>query len=277
MGAGMERLQKVLAQCGVGSRRECETMIEQGRVQIDGKVVTKMGTKIEPGTVEIKVDGERVRVEERVYYLVNKPRGCVCTSSPEHGAWRVIDLVPDQKRIYTVGRLDERSEGLVLLTNDGELSNIICHPRYQVDKTYRLTVQGRVEPKQLERIEKGVWLPEGKSAPAQVRRVERHGASTVVTVTLWEGRSRELRRIFAKVDLRVSDLVRTAIGPLRLEGMKPGAYRRLGEEDLAFARERMRGDWKPPVAWRPGSRPAHRSGSPARGRGGRPGRREARA
>jgi 23S rRNA pseudouridine2605 synthase len=272
----VERLQKVLAQCGVGSRRECETLIEQGRVEVDGKVVTKLGTKIEPGAVQIKVDGERVGLEERVYYLVHKPRGFVCTSTTERGDRRVIDLVPDKRRVYTVGRLDASSEGLVLLTNDGGLSNIICHPRYQVDKTYRLAVEGRVEPKQLDRIEKGVWLPEGKSAPAQVRRVERHGRSTVVTVTLWEGRSRELRRIFGKVGLHVSELVRTAIGPLRLEGMKPGAYRRLAEAELAFARERMRGDWKPPVAWRSESRPPRREGPP-RGRGRRPGPREARA
>jgi pseudouridine synthase len=168
----------------------------------------------------------------------------------------------------------------VLLTNDGSLSNIICHPRYQVDKTYRLTVQGRVDPKQLERIEKGVWLPEGKSAPAHVRRVDRQGASTVVTVTLWEGRSRELRRIFGKVDLRVSDLVRTAIGPLHLEGLKPGGYRRLTEQDLAFACDRLRDDWKPPVAWRPegrGPRRPQRLGGKPRGRRRGPHAREARA
>ncbi len=267
----------MLAQCGVGSRRGCETLIEQGRVEVDGKVVTKVGTKVEPGAVHIKVDGERVGLEERVCYLVNKPRGYVCTSSDARGDKRLIDLVPDSRRIYTVGRLDERSEGLVLLTNDGTLSNIICHPRYQVDKTYRLAVQGRVDDKQLERIEKGVWLPEGKSAPAQVRRVERQGSSTIVTVILWEGRSRELRRIFGKVDLRVSDLVRTAIGPLHLEGMRPGAYRRLSEAELDFARERMRGDWKPPVAWQPETRPRRRSGPPPKWRRRHAGPREARA
>jgi 23S rRNA pseudouridine2605 synthase len=273
----MERLHKVLAQCGVGSRRECETLIEQGRVEIDGKVVKKLGTKVEPGAVEIKVDGERVGVEGRVYYLVNKPRGYVCTSSTVHGNLRVIDLVPEQKRVYTVGRLDERSEGLVLLTNDGALANIICHPRYQVDKTYRLTVQGRVDPKQLDRIEKGVWLAEGKTPPAHVRRVERQGGSTVVTVTLWEGRSRELRRIFGKVNLRVSDLVRTGIGPLHLEGMRPGSYRRLSEQELAFAQERMRSDWRPPVTWRAETRPPRRKGPPPWRRRDRPAPREARA
>jgi 23S rRNA pseudouridine2605 synthase len=269
-----ERLHKVLAQCGVGSRRECETLIEQGRVEVDGKVVTKLGTKIEPGLVQIKVDGERVGVEERVYYLVNKPRGFVCTSTTERGDRRVIDLVPDKRRVYTVGRLDASSEGLVLLTNDGGLSNIICHPRYQVDKSYQLTVEGRVDDKQLERIEKGVWLPEGKSAPAQVRRVDRQGRSTVVTVTLWEGRSRELRRIFGKVGLHVSHLVRTAIGPLFLGDMPPGSWRRLTDSDLAFARDRLRGDWKPPAAWRSES-PRRRGGPAPRGR--RRGPREARA
>jgi len=234
-----ERLHKILARCGVGSRRECETLIEQGRVEIDGRVVTKLGTKVDPAASEIRVDGERVALEEHVYYLVNKPKGYVCTSSTERGNPRVIDLVPEQRRIYTVGRLDEGSEGLVILTNDGELANVIAHPRYEVDKTYRLAVRGRVTPEQIARVEKGVWLPEGKSAPAQVRRVERRGGTTLVTVTLWEGRSRELRRIFAKVDLRVTELVRTAIGPLRLLGLRPGAYRRLTEADLAFARARL--------------------------------------
>jgi 23S rRNA pseudouridine2605 synthase len=273
----MERLHKVLAQCGVGSRRECEKLIEQGRVEVDGKIVTKLGTKVDPAAARIRVDGERVQPERPVYYLVHKPRGYVCTNSTAHGQPRLIDLVPEQRRIYTVGRLDEGSEGLVLLTNDGEIANAISHPRYQVDKTYRLTVRGRVAPEQLERIEKGVWLPEGKSTPAQVRRVDRHGDNTVVTVTLWEGRSRELRRIFGKVDLRVSNLLRVAIGPLQLEGMRPGAYRRLSEADLAFARERLKGDWRAPRAPRP---PARRSTRPA-GRPhaprGRRGPREARA
>jgi 23S rRNA pseudouridine2605 synthase len=266
----MERLQKVLARCGVGSRRECETLIEQGRVEIDGKVVTKLGTKVDPLAVEIRVDGERVRPEETVCYLVNKPRGYVCTSATDRGDPRVIDLVPEERRIYTVGRLDQGSEGLVLLTNDGALSNIICHPRYQVDKTYRLLVRGRADPRALERIEKGVWLPEGKSGPAHIRRVERQGMNTSVTVTLWEGRSRELRRIFAKAGLHVVDLVRTAIGPLRLEGMRPGAYRRLTGADLVFARERISPAWKPSPPPRPSWRAQRAGGRPHRpGRGPR--------
>lgn len=241
---GSQRLQKVLAHCGVGSRRECEEIIEQGRVEVNGAVVTKLGTKIDPDADEIKVDGERVKPEERVYYLVHKPKGYICTNSDERGRPRVVDLIRDHRRIYTVGRLDEESEGLILLTNDGELANIVCHPRYQLDKTYRLTVRGEVTPEQIERIESGVWLSEGKTGPSSVRNVDRRGQRTMVTVTLWEGRNRELRRIFAKVGLRVTHLARTAIGPLRLRGLEPGAYRRLGPQELDFVRERMAPGWR---------------------------------
>ncbi len=163
-----QRLQKILAQCGVGSRRECETLIEQGRVEVDGKVVTKLGTKIDPEAVDLKVDGERVKREERVYYVLNKPRGYISTNRDERGRPRVVDLIRDERRIYTVGRLDEQSEGLILLTNDGGLANIICHPRYQVDKSYLITVRGRVKREQTERLEQGVWLAEGKTGPARI-------------------------------------------------------------------------------------------------------------
>ncbi|MHC4342191.1 MAG: pseudouridine synthase [Planctomycetota bacterium] len=240
-----DRLQKILAHCGVGSRRHCETLIEEGRVEVNGRVVTKLGTKVDPFGDELKVDGERVRVENRVYYLLNKPKGYICTSSDEMGRPRVIDLVKEDRRIYAVGRLDENSEGLILLTNDGALANVICHPRYQVDKTYSLTVQGQVARDQLERIERGVWLSEGKTAPAQVRRVVRRRASTLVTVTIWEGRNRELRRIFNKVDLKVSHLVRTAIGPLKSSDLPLGSYRRLKESELEFVRKRLADGWRP--------------------------------
>lgn len=241
----MQRLQKVLAHCGVGSRRECEEIIEQGRVEVNGRVVTRLGTKVNPERDGIRVDGEQVALERRVYYLLHKPRGYICTNRDERGRPRVIDLIPDDRRIYTVGRLDEASEGLVLLTNDGALANIICHPRYQVDKTYHLEVRGRIEPRQLDRIERGVWLAEGKSAPARVRRVDRRGDRSIITLCVWEGRNRELRRIFAKVALRVTRLIRTAIGPLRIDGLDVGAYRRADPRELAFARQRMSDAWQP--------------------------------
>jgi 23S rRNA pseudouridine2605 synthase len=240
-----ERLHKVLAHCGVGSRRECETIIEQGRVRVNGAVVTKLGTKVDPEVDKLDVDGEDVRLEEKVYYLLHKPRGYICTNQDERGRPRAIDLVRDDRRIYTVGRLDAQSEGLILLTNDGSLANVLCHPRYQVPKTYRLLVKGPVFDEQLDRIEHGVWLAEGKTGPARVRRIERMGPRSVVTVTVWEGRNRELRRVFAKVDLRVTHLTRVAIGPLTIENLAPGEYRKLDPAELAFAFERLVEGWKP--------------------------------
>jgi len=233
----MERLHKILAHCGVGSRRECEELIEQGRVDVDGEVVTELGTKIDPGEARIRVDGERVKLEPHVYYLVHKPKGFLCTNEDTHGRPKVIDLIPDEKRIYTVGRLDEESEGLILLTNDGELANRVTHPRYKIAKTYRLTIPGPVEPEQLERIKSGVWLSDGKTAPAEILKVQRHKRRTFVTVTIHEGKNRELRRIFAKVGLRVQALVRIGIGPLRLGDLERGAYRRLHPRELDFVRK----------------------------------------
>ena len=240
-----ERLHKYLAHCGIASRRECEVLISEGRVEVNGQVIDRQGTTVEPGKDKIRVDGEPVREERKVYYLVNKPRGYLCTNSDEHGRPRVVDLVPEQKRIYTVGRLDEDSEGLILLTNDGTLANVVTHPKYEVDKTYRLLVRGSVPPDAAEKIESGVWLSDGKTAPAHIRRINRKGPNTIVTVTLWEGRNRELRRMFAKVGLRVQSLTRTAIGPLRMEGMPQGAWRRVDRRELAFVFSRLNPKWKP--------------------------------
>lgn len=240
-----ERLHKYLAHCGIASRRECETLIEEGRVEVNGSVVTRQGTKIDPAVDTIAVDGETVKAEKKVYYLVNKPRGYLCTNDDERGRPRVVDLVREDKRIYTVGRLDEDSEGLILLTNDGTLANVISHPRYEVDKTYKLLVRGNVHPESVRKIEQGVWLSDGKTAPAHVRRIARKGPNTLVTVTLWEGRNRELRRIFAKVGLRVQSLERTAIGPLRTDGLPKGAFRRVDTRELAFAFARLKPGWRP--------------------------------
>jgi len=240
-----ERLHKYLAHCGIASRRDCETLIEEGRVEVNGDVVTRLGTTIDPSEDRVRVDGEQVNEEKKVYYLVNKPRGYLCTNRDDHGRPRVIELVPEQRRIYTVGRLDEDSEGLILLTNDGTLANVVTHPRYEVDKTYKLLVRGSVARDAMKKIESGVWLAEGKTAPAHVRRITRKGPNTLVTVTMWEGRNRELRRIFAKVGLRVQTLLRAAVGTLKLEGMPTGAWRRVHPRERAFAFARLKPDWKP--------------------------------
>jgi len=241
--AAGERLHKYLASTGAGSRRECETFIKQGRVTVNGKLVTKMGVKVVPGKDAVTFDGERVDPERKVYFLLNKPAGYICTNSDERGRPRAMDLIPDQRqRIYTVGRLDADSRGLILLTNDGTIANIICHPRYRVEKVYVIAVRGKVLRQQVGKLETGVWLAEGKSSPAAVRRMQYDTKrdETYLEMTLFEGRNREIRRVFAKVGMKVRRLVRTRIGPLQLGKLVPGESEALAPADLRFVQEAER-------------------------------------
>jgi 23S rRNA pseudouridine2605 synthase len=238
-----ERLHKFLASTGAGSRRECETYIKQGRVTVNGKLVTKMGVKVLAGRDKVTFDGEVVSPEKLVYFLLNKPSGYICTNSDERGRPRAMDLIPDQRqRIYTVGRLDADSRGLILLTNDGTIANIICHPRYRVEKVYVVAIRGRLTREQVTKLEAGVWLAEGKSSPASVRRMQYDAKrdETYLEMTLFEGRNREIRRVFAKVGLKVRRLVRTRLGPLALGKLAPGASVNLDAADLAFVDEAQR-------------------------------------
>ncbi|MDJ0974190.1 MAG: pseudouridine synthase [Planctomycetota bacterium] len=290
--AATERLHKFLASTGAGSRRECEKLIEDGRVYVNGKLVTKMGFKVDPTKDKVTLDGERVKPEEKVYWMLNKPSGTICTNSDERGRPRVVDLVPDRThRIYTVGRLDAESRGLILLTNDGGIANIICHPRYRIEKVYQVAVRGRVDRKQVARIEAGVWLAEGKTSPAKVQPVGYNAKrnESLIEMTVFEGRNREVRRVLARVGLNVRRLQRTRIGPLELGELPPGASRRLKPDELTFVHEaealylanREAWDASIPVerpepgARRPrGPRPQGKGKRPARPKGaggGRPG------
>jgi pseudouridine synthase len=278
-----ERLHKFLASTGAGSRRECETFIEQGRVTVNGKVVTRQGVKVDPERDVVTLDGERVRAEGKVYYLLHKPPGYISTNSDERGRPRVVDLVRDDAhRIYTVGRLDADSTGLILLTNDGAIANVVCHPRYRIEKTYQVVVRGDVTREQVARIEAGVWLSEGKSSPARVRLVGRNPRrdESMLEITLFEGRNREVRRVFARVGLHVRRLTRSRIGPLEIGALPPGHFVRLPEEALRFVRDAEalylanKEAWDAEVAERPRMprAPFRPTGGP-RGGKGRPPRR----
>jgi len=228
------RLQKVLAAAGVGSRRECERMISDGRVSVDGVVIEEMGTRVDPEQQEIHVDGERLRPpESKAYYLLNKPRGVVCTNHDDQGRVRAIDLIPGEaRRIFTIGRLDVDSEGAILLTNDGAFSLAVAHPRYGVPKVYLVQVRGRMTPEDLERLNKGVWLSEGKAGRFQVRVRRVQTGSTWLRVTMREGKNREIRRVFARVGFPVKSLKRARIGHLSIKGLKPGEARRLTPDEV---------------------------------------------
>lgn len=235
-----ERLQKVLAAAGIGSRRKCEQLIAEGRVTVDGRVVNQMGVKVDPDRMDIRCDGRRIRAERKVYILLNKPKGYVTTSSDELGRPKVTDLVAGyvHERIFPVGRLDVDSEGLLILTNDGEFANLMTHPRYGIRKTYMVVVSGRVSQETLDKISKGVWLSDGRTAGAEIKFLRRVGNDTLLHMTVSEGRNREIRRVFAKFDHKVKKLMRINIGGLSDEKLKPGRFRFLRPEEVAALRER---------------------------------------
>lgn len=232
-----ERLQKVLAAAGIASRRECEELIVEGRVEVDGEVVTELGTRVEPARQTIQVDGEALPKPKLAYYAVNKPTGVVSTASDPSGRQRVIDLLPPSLgRLYNVGRLDLASEGLILVTNDGEMANRLTHPSHGVEKTYHVQVAGHPGPEVLAQLRKGVYFAEGKAQVVRAKVKSRRKQSAVLEIVLAEGRNREIRRMLAKVGHKVQKLVRVAVGPVRLADMPAGAYRKLTPQEVKALR-----------------------------------------
>jgi 23S rRNA pseudouridine2605 synthase len=232
VGFVMERLNKYLAHAGLGSRRHCEELILAGRVSVDGRTVRELATRVGDEQA-VAVDGAAVRAERPVYWLVNKPRGYLCTNHDPAGRPLAIDLVPHvHQRVYTVGRLDEDSEGLLLLTNDGELANRLMHPRYGVEKTYLVQVAGEPTHEEIERLLKGIWLSDGHVRARSVRRLKRQGESTWLKIVLSEGKNREIRRMLARLGHKVLRLRRVAIGPVELGRLAPGKSRPVSAMDL---------------------------------------------
>ncbi len=231
-----QRLQKVIAAAGVASRRHAEELIREGRVAVDGQVVTELGTRVGPGA-RVTVDGEPIGGEARhVYYALNKPAGYVSTASDPEGRPTVLDLVPRGERVYPVGRLDYDSEGLVLLTNDGEMTQQLLHPSHEVEREYYVLVWGPVLPEQLRRLRSGVQLGDRPTAPADVGVVEAGPDGVWLRFVIHEGRNRQVRRMCAAVGLDVRRLVRTRIGPIELADLPSGRYRTLRQREVGALR-----------------------------------------
>lgn len=230
-----DRLQKILAHAGVASRRAAEELIKQGRVSVNGRVVSQMGAKADPTRQSIAVDGKPITSKEpKEYWLINKPVGHVCTVRDPQGRPLITDLLPEQARgrLYPVGRLDIDSEGLMLMTNDGELAHRLTHPRYGVPKTYRVWLNGRPTSAQLEAVRTGVEYEGVQYAPAQVTIKSATPHKAKVHMELHEGRKREIRYIWRALGLRVTKLVRVGMGPLRLGDLPVGGVRRLRRDEL---------------------------------------------
>lgn len=228
------RLQKYMAQCGAASRRKCEEMIAQGRVCVNGMTITEMGTQVAEGDV-VTVDGKTLQPEEKKYYILyHKPMGEVTTVDDPQGRATVLDRFRDfPARLYPVGRLDFDSEGLLLLTNDGDLTQRMLHPSREVDKTYLARVNGTVALPEIQTLRKGVAIEGRQTARADVRVIRETGVETVLLVTIHEGRNRQVRRMFEAVGHTVLMLRRVQFGPLQLGGLKRGAWRELTPEEVA--------------------------------------------
>jgi 23S rRNA pseudouridine2605 synthase len=249
-----ERIQKLLASAGVASRRNVEQMVLDGRVSVNGRTVRELPVLVDPESDQVEVDGERVRLRDRVagkrYYVVmNKPRGVYSTNVAQGEQVRAIDLLRHAfpARLYPVGRLDADSKGLLLLTNDGDLTNRLTHPRYGVAKTYRAVVDGYVDPKELERLEKGIWLAdrEGKgfkTGRSHIRVVKRMRERSILEITIREGRNRQVRRMLAGVGHKVKDLTRIRMGPLTIQGLPSGKFRELLPREVKELQRLARGD-----------------------------------
>lgn len=241
----MERLQKFLSRAGVVSRRKAEVWIQAGRVAVNGRVVTDLGLKIDPERDDIRVDGRQVQAAPLVTVMLHKPGGFVSTTSDPQGRRKITDLV-DQKlgRLYPVGRLDYDATGLMLLTNDGELAHRLMHPRYQVPRTYRVTVRGEVSPQTLARLASGVEL-DGRVVTVGGFLRKREVEKSVLEVTVWEGRYHLLKRLLAQVGHPVLKLKRLALGPLSLGRLPRGAWRHLTATELAQLRQAVGLDREP--------------------------------
>lgn len=236
-----ERLQKYLASAGVASRRASETMIQEGRVAVNGKVIRELGTKIVPGKDQVTVDGKPVQPEEKlVYLLMNKPAGYITTAKDTHNRPTVLDLVADVPyRVFPVGRLDYETEGLLLLTNDGEFAYRMTHPKFKMMKTYVAVVQGVLTPERLDMLQNGVQLEDGKTGPAKVRILRKENHKTVVEISIHEGKNRQVRRMFKAVKNPVLELKRISVGTLTLKGVNPGEYRYLNDDELKKVGQRL--------------------------------------
>ncbi len=268
----MERLQRVLAARGIASRRAAEDLIREGRVRVDGVVVTTLGTKVDPVRAKITVDGKPARPERLRYIILHKPRGFITTTNDERGRATVMELVRVPERIYPVGRLDRETEGLLLLSNDGEVANRVMHPRYQLGKEYHVLTLAQPAPETLQRVRSGVVIDGKRVVPEEFRVLRETREGLILTITIHEGIYHVIRRIMDEVGIPVERLRRVRIGPLSLAGLEPGTWRELTAGELATLQEALRLDRERPEprtgrplprsAGEPVRRPRGRSGPP---------------
>lgn len=231
------RLNKFLANLGVCARREVKQLLKYQQVTVNGDRVTEQGVRIDPAKDDIRINGKKLEEPKKVYFLLNKPKGIISTTADEYGRKNVTSLVPKVGKIFPVGRLDKDTTGLILLTNDGELTNMLTHPSYHVYKVYRLTIEGQVHKTQLRALQNGVLLDDGITAPAKVKLIHAKDNTTFIEMTIHEGRNRQIRRMCETVGIKLTALKRIKFGPLEGKGLEEGKYRELTKNEITLLKE----------------------------------------
>ena len=231
------RLQKVLAAAGIASRRACEDIIREGLVRVNKKIVDKLPVFVDPDKDIITVNGKKIRAEEKVYYLFNKPKGIICTNSDPRGRRKAIDIVKSKQRIFCVGRLDIDTTGLIILTNDSDLTNRLTHPKFELPKTYIAQIKGMINAAAVEKLKKGVWLAEGKTGRAAVKILKKSYKESAIEITVTRGMNRQIRRMLIKVGLKIKSLRRAKIGKINDRGIGVGKFRKLTKAEVAYLKK----------------------------------------
>lgn len=229
-----QRLQKILAGAGIDSRRNCEELILSGVVRVNRQVVDELPVFADLSRDVITVHGKRIHAAEKQYYLLNKPKGVICTNSDPQGRRKAIDLIDTDARIFCVGRLDADTTGAIVLTNDSELTNRLTHPRYELAKVYEVKVRGSISGDALEKLKKGIWLSEGKTQRSAVKVLRRTRVESIVQITIRQGLNRQIRRVMAKIGYKVKAMQRVKIGQIGLKGVGVGQYKRLTKSQIAY-------------------------------------------
>lgn len=230
------RLNKYLANIGICSRRDVKQLLKLQTVTVNDKRVRESGTRIDPQKDDIRINGNKIKPPKLVYYLLNKPKGIVSTTADEYGRKNVISLIPEKQRIYPVGRLDKDTTGLIILTNDGELTNLLTHPRYHVFKVYRLMIEGWIDKPQLNALRNGVLLDDGITSPAQVKILKEKPGVTYLEITLHEGKYRQIRRMCETVGIKLLELQRIKFGPIEKGALGIGQFRELTNSEIQSLR-----------------------------------------
>lgn len=229
----MERLQKVIAQAGIASRRKAEELIKDGKVKVNGEVITELGTKVSESD-KVEVNNKPIEKETKEYYLLNKPRGVITTTNDEHGRKTVTDLIETSARIYPVGRLDYDTTGAILLTNDGEFANILMHPSNKIDKVYLAKLEGIIKGEQINALKNGIMLDDAlvKASRVKLKKVNQENSTSMVEITIHEGKNHQVKRMFESVGFHVEKLTRERIGIFDIKNLKSGQYRKLTPKEV---------------------------------------------